>query len=237
MTFAGLGDSSNFPKWKSKIYRMYQIFVQSGAVIFTVGVTVEMYVLRDDTENALEMIGWIITHIILCYKLYVFVFKKEEVDYIMESLPKNFVVRGEKVIIMNKELIEKIIRRGRNIVMGYAFVMNLTFILYVDISPLINYLTNDHEPVENVTQNRELPVRLWLPYDDTQSPMYEITYVYLAISAHTEGWIVCSIDVFCMTCIIYTTGQFQLLCDALKNCTASFNKPIASTGKHWYIRD
>ncbi|KAJ9573647.1 hypothetical protein L9F63_008988, partial [Diploptera punctata] len=228
MTIGSLGDSKRFVNWKSKIYRMYQLFVQGSAIVFTIGVTVEMYVLRNDTENALEMIGWIITHIILCFKMYVFIFKKDKVDYIIETLPKNFVIRGERITIMNKDLIATVISSGTRVVMIYAFIMNFSFILYVDISPLINYLTSDHEAIANLTQTRELPVRLWLPYDDTKSPMFEITYVYLAVCAHTEGWIVCGIDVFCMTAIIFTTGQFQHLCDALKNLTKNVNRSLES---------
>ncbi|PSN40045.1 Odorant receptor 54 [Blattella germanica] len=225
MNLVGLGYNTNFSKVTGKLYRIYQVFTQMGVIIFTVGVTVEMYVLRDDTENALEMIGWIITHIILCYKLYVFVIRKPEINYLISTLPKNFVIDGKNRRIDNKDLADIVMKGARSVVMTYAIVMGSSIVLYVDISPLINYMTSAAE-VQNITlfnqtegAQRELPVRLWLPFDTTETPMFEITYVYLAICAHTEGMLSCSIDVFCMSVIIILTGQFELLCDALKNST------------------
>ncbi|RZC34801.1 7tm 6 domain containing protein [Asbolus verrucosus] len=70
---------------------------------------------------------------------------------------------------------------------------------------------------KEILRDYEFPLPAWYPYNTKQSPIYEITYAYQAVST----WILVStdvnIDMFLAALMMYVGAQCNILCDNLRN--------------------
>jgi uncharacterized LabA/DUF88 family protein len=72
---------------------------------------------------------------------------------------------------------------------------------------------------KTLVYDRKLPIRLWIPLNVTRSPQFEIVYTYIALIGSINTVNQGGIEIFCMTTFIYLTGQFELLCDSIRNAS------------------
>ena len=72
---------------------------------------------------------------------------------------------------------------------------------------------------ETVVYDRKLPVRFWTPLDVTRSPQFELAYTYTVLAGCAITLYSAAVEIFCVTTFIYLTGQFELLCDSIRNAS------------------
>jgi len=72
---------------------------------------------------------------------------------------------------------------------------------------------------ETIVYDRKLPVQFWTPLDVTRSPQFELAYTYTVLAGSVCTMYNMAIEIFCVTTFIYLTGQFELLCDSIRNAS------------------
>ena len=70
---------------------------------------------------------------------------------------------------------------------------------------------------ETVAYDRKLPLRIWIPLGVTRFPHFKIAYTYIALTGSITILNLKAIEIFCVTTFIYLTGQFELLCESIRN--------------------
>ncbi|KAJ4451003.1 hypothetical protein ANN_02439 [Periplaneta americana] len=121
-------------------------------------------------------------------------------------------------------------------------MIGIGFIFYTDLGPII---TAGYEEVENTSNSSlsnqtsylykmRLPVETWFPFDTSQSPGFEIAYFSLTVMCQIEGVNMIATDVMFITIIIYITGQFELLSDALTNMSNNVKLRMMEEGRLYY---
>ena len=56
-----------------------------------------------------------------------------------------------------------------------------------------------------------MPIKMWVPFDTTHSPYYELGYAYNVLSCIIVSWNVAVTDTLFFVIVIQTTAQFELL--------------------------
>jgi hypothetical protein len=111
------------------------------------------------------------------------------------------------------------------VTIAYATTNLSSLIMYTILGPLISATVPFHTQnatnisSESHVSNRKLPFETWFPVDVTHSPRFEIAYMYLSTTGVVNTWNFVGIEAFFMTTFIYITGQFELLCDSIRNAS------------------
>ena len=115
-------------------------------------------------------------------------------------------------------------KRTRKIAIGYLTLQTIVWVVFL-FGPLISFdvvlQTNNSTNIssETVVYDRKLPIPFWAPLDLTRSPQFEIAYAYIVLTAAINTLNLVGIEIFCVTTFIYLTGQFELLCDSIRNAS------------------
>jgi hypothetical protein len=154
----------------------------------------------------------------------VIVFRGDEVQHIVKTVQENFFIHGTELSIENRKIIENAMKRARKITIGYLTLQTIVWVVFL-FGPLISFdvVLQTHNTTninsETVVYDRKLPIPFWAPMDVTRSPQFEIAYAYLVLMGSINSLNVVGIETFCMTNFIYLTGQFELLCDSIRNAS------------------
>ena len=179
-----------------------------------------LYESRNNFGDMLEVIIFSITMTLVLIRIYFFIFKKREIEFILKSTPDNFHIHSKVLTLENTQIIKKTLQEGSIVTLIYCGVMLSANATFTILSPLLTPAVSSVNSTEII---RPLPVRVWLPFDQMISPYYEIAYVLTTFSCLFLGTLVISLELFFFIPTIYLTGQFELLSDSLSNMRTNVN--------------
>jgi hypothetical protein len=224
LKFGGLLRTKDLPRTDSISYNVRQAILLLLHYSFSLSMFVYLFVAWGNFSDMIETISYTITVIVTSLKMNVIMFRNEEVQHIVKTVQENFFIHGTELSTENRKIIKYVIKQARQFTVAYLTLRTIVLVVFL-ASPVITFdaMLQTHNTTnissETIVFDRKLPLRLWTPLDVTQSPHFEIayTYVVLTVSITTMYWL--AIDIFCLTTIIYLTGQFELLCDSIRNAS------------------
>ena len=89
--------------------------------------------------------------------------------------------------------------------------------------------------LDKSSEGNRLPFLAWYPYNTKISPMYEITYAHQVLSYTCTCVTPINVDTFIAAINVYTTSQFDILCDILRNLHLSNNVGAKCVRHYWII--
>lgn len=215
MYFIGLWPKDWEETWKSKAYYIYSIFMRMLATSFLVFKLMHSYYYYVNQFNfelfaeSLFESSYVILLTIQFYwsLVYGHAFRKT-----VESMKMIFLSEGDCI----KPILEKTKKHERmllsivfiNVLITYVMVLASVVIKVDDDSELNLYKTNP---------SKTLPVKIYLPFDETVPIYYEIMVLYniLVITLYMMLLIISTVLVPCI--VIHISGQFQIICKILQN--------------------
>jgi hypothetical protein len=172
----------------------------------------------------IETFAYSITLTVVGLKMNVIMFRSDEVQHIIKTVQENFFIHGTELSIENRKIIKNAMKLARKITIAYVTLQTTVAVLFF-FSPLFsfNVTLQTHNTTnissETLVYNLKLPLQYWTPLDLTQTPQFGIAYTYWALAGIICTLNLVGIESFCMTTFIYLTGQFELLCDSIRNAT------------------
>jgi hypothetical protein len=185
---------------------------------------VYLFVAWGNFSDMTETIAYIITAIVISLKTNVILFRSDEVQHIVKTVQENFFIHGTELSIENRKIIKNVIKQAKQFTVAYATFMTTSTVVFL-VGPLITFdvMLQTHNATnfssETVVYDRKLPVRFWTPLDVTRSPQFESAYTYTVLAGCAVTLYTVGIETFCVTTFIYLTGQFDLLCDSIRNAS------------------
>jgi hypothetical protein len=176
----------------------------SCIIIVSVGFIVECYITRDNLEELAESIGLLITQTKNSVKLISLFVRRHEVLEIIRNARDNFFIHEKELLPEERSLISRYLRRAKR----YAFIFWVQWALC-----LMSESASKRTGTDSV---REMPIKMWIPFDTTHSPYYELGYAYNVVSCIIVSWNVALTDTLFFAVVIYTTAQFELLGHSLR---------------------
>jgi hypothetical protein len=224
MKLGGLMRTKDMPHRDSILYNVRQAILLLLYYTFVFSIFVYLFVAWGNFSDIIETISYAITVTVTTLKMNVIMFRSDEVQHIVKTVQENFLIHGTKLSIENRNIIKNAIKQARQFTVAYLTMRTIVLVVFL-VGPLITFdvMLQTHNTTnissETIVCDRKLPVRIWTPLDVTQSPHFEIAYTYivLTVSISTLNWVVT--DIFCLTTLIYLTGQFELLCDSIRNAS------------------
>jgi hypothetical protein len=207
------------------LYNVLKTFVVLVFSAITLSIYVHLFVAWGSFNDMLETIAYCISLVVYSLKYHVMLFRNDEVQQITNTVQENFIIHGSALSTENRNVIKNTIKLARKIAIFYATMYTFSLVIYTILGPLVSasvpFQTQNATNIssESRASNRKLPFETWFPMDVTQSPRFEIAYMYLSTTAIINTWNMVGTDLFFMTTFIYITGQFELLCDSIRNAS------------------
>jgi hypothetical protein len=82
---------------------------------------------------------------------------------------------------------------------------------------------------------REMPMKMWVPFDTKHSPYYELGYVYNTLFCVVISWNVALTDTLFFAIIVYTTAHFEVLVMSLRTLTRE-HEGIRKRGRNMWTK-
>ena len=224
LKLGGLLRTGAMPHRYSILSNVRQALVLLLYYSFTLLIFVYLFVARGNFSDMIETIAYSISLTVIALKMNVIVFRGDEVQHIVKTVQENFFIHGTELSIENRKIIENVMKRTRKITIGYLTLQTIVWVVFL-FGPLISFdvvlQTNNTTNInsETVVYDRKLPVQFWTMLDVTRSPQFEISYAYLVLMSAISSLNLVGIEIFCVTTFIYLTGQFELLCDSIRNAS------------------
>ncbi|PSN30185.1 Odorant receptor 52 [Blattella germanica] len=227
MHISGLWEKQYDCILSARLYRCYTYIVKFFMIYFAIGIPMKI-IYPESTEKAMEMVIMGIAHVILLFKLYLFYFRKKELEQVMSDVKKNFHIHGNRLTTENQKIIYETMLKARYICVTFAIMLYFSFFVYCDILPLVTIKNHEYTfnfestgcLIHNITitySEMRLPIDVWLPYSLKKTFVFQLTYTLLLIGCQVEAFNYISTDALFITLILYISGQFELLCDSLRS--------------------
>lgn len=105
-----------------------------------------------------------------------------------------------------------------------AFVgTSFSFVPFVDI--LLGHSTT------GVSSQRPMPYTAWFPFNVTETPAYEVAYIYLSLETAYTSVYIAACDTLFVALIIHLGGQFQILQVSLRGIKVHAMKKVQAIDK------
>jgi len=224
LKLGGLYRSRDMPHRYSILYNVQQALVLLLYYTLTFSIFVCLFLVWGSFSDMIETIAYSITLTVLALKMNVIIFRSDEVQRIVKTVQENFFIHGNEISIENRKIIKNAMKLARKITLVYLTMQITAWFVFL-FGPMISFdVTLQTHNTKNISSktlvyDRKLPVRLWIPLDVTRSPQFEIAYTYIVLSGSIGTVNLAGIEIFCLTTFIYLTGQFELLCDSIKNAS------------------
>ncbi|PSN35479.1 Odorant receptor 50d [Blattella germanica] len=203
----------------NRLYYIYSSFTKFMTFYFLIAFILELFA-NNTLEETMEILILWITSIHLLAKLLIFHFNKQQIEILFETVKNNFSVHKHYLTTENRKIILSTMQMSRKINIFYAVLLNLGMTFYVDFVPLVTSVTYTNG---TTIMERKLPFKVWVPLDITTSAYYVHAYVFLTVASHILATLLVATQSVFLTLIICLTGQFELLCDALRNMLTNVN--------------
>ena len=224
LKLGGLLRTRGMPHRYSILYNVRQALVLLLYYAFTFSMFVYLFVTWGSFSDMIETIAYTITLTVVGLKMNVIVFRSDEIQHIFKTVQENFFIHGTELSIENKKIIKNAIKLARKITIAYVTVQTPVWVVFL-FGPMISFdITLQTHNTTNISSetfvyDRTLPIRFWIPLDVTRSPQFEIAYTYIVLIGCINAVNLGGIEIFCITTFIYLTGQFELLCDSIRNAS------------------
>jgi hypothetical protein len=157
------------------------------------------------------------------------IFKKNNIQNLVNILDNEPAVPRKQESLQHQEQIARACKKqARMFTLTFismcAFVgTSFSFVPFADA--LLGHSTT------GASSNRPMPYTAWFPFNVTETPAYEVAYIYLSLeAAYTAVYIACC-DALFVALIIHLCGQFQILQVSLRDIKVHTLKKVQATGK------
>jgi hypothetical protein len=225
LRIGGLWHTRDMSHGNAILYNMWKTLTVGAFCVLTLQVYLYLLIMWGTSEDMFETIAYSITMTVFVLKIRLMLFKKEDVNDIVQTVQENFIIHGNELSTENTQIIKNTIKLGRKVTIAYAVMLTTSIALFILPAPLISLevplqmLNTANISSEARISDRRLPFVVWFPVNVTQSPMFETAYIYLSTAGAINSYNMISLEVFCMTTVIYTAGQFELLGDSIRNAS------------------
>jgi hypothetical protein len=185
------------------MYNLSKALTVSCIVIVSVGFTVESYLTRDNLEEFAECFCLFITQVKNSAKIISLFVHRKKVLKIIKYVGGNYFIHDKILSDGERFLISRYLRRAKR----------FAFIFWVQWALCLTFEVGSKRTADNVA--REMPIKLWVPFDTKQSPFYELGYAYNTLSCIVISWNVALTDTLFFVIVVYMTAQFELLGNSL----------------------
>jgi hypothetical protein len=224
MKLGGLLRTRDMPHRESILYNVLKALLLLVNYTYAFSIFVYLFVAWESFSDMTETISYTITVTIITMKMNVIMFRSDEVQHIVKTVQENFYIHGPELSIENRKIIKNAIKLAKQLTVAYATFQTTVLVVFFG-GPLFTYnvMLQTHNTTnitsETAVYDRKLPIRFWTPLDVTRSPQFEIAYTYAALAGSTMTLYLVTIEIFSVTTFIYLTGQFELLCDSIRNAS------------------
>jgi len=224
LKLGGLLRTRDIPQTDSILYNVRQAILLLLYYTFAFSIFVYLFVAWGTFSDMTETISYTITVTVTTLKMNVIMFRSDEVQHIVKTVQENFFIHGTELSTENRKIIKNAIKQARQFTVAYLTLRAFVLVVFL-VGPLITFdvMLQTHNTTnissETIVCDRKLPIPLWTPLDVTRSPQFEIAYTYVALTVSITTLNLVAIDIFCLTTFIYLTGQFELLCDSIRNAS------------------
>ena len=224
LKLGGLLRTREMPHRYSILHNALQALLLLVYYTFTLSMFVYLFVTWGSFSDMIETFAYTITLTVVGLKMNVIVFRSDEVEHIVKTVQENFFIHGTELSIENRKIIKNAMKLARKITIAYVTVQTTVAVMFF-FSPLFifNVTLQTHNTTnissETLVYNLKLPIQFWTPLDLSQIPQFGIAYTYWALAGVVCTLNLVGIETFCMTTFIYLTGQFELLCDSIRNAS------------------
>lgn len=205
--------------WWVLFYNFSKALTISCIIIVSMGFAVESYLTRNNLDEFAESFGLLITQTKNSVKLISLFVHRKKVLKMIKDIEENFFIHDEDLLAEERSLIIKYLRRAKR----YAFMF------WVQWGLCLLFQITSKRVSDNAV--REMPLKMWVPFDTNYSPYYELGYVYNTLFCLVISWNVALTDTLFFAIIVYATAQFELLGLSLKILNRE-HKGIGRTGRN-----
>ena len=224
LKLGGLLRTRDMPHRDSILYNVRQAILLLLYYTFAFSIFVYLFIAWGNFSDMIETISYTITTTVTTLKMNVIMFRSDEVQHIVKTVQENFFIHGTELSIENRRIIKNVIKQARQFTVAYLTLRTIVLVVFL-VGPLITFdvMLQTHNATnfssETIVYDRKLPIRFWTPLDVTRSPQFELAYTYSVLVGCIFTLYSAAIDIFCVTTFIYLTGQFELLCDSIRNAS------------------
>jgi hypothetical protein len=224
LKLGGLFRTRDMPHRYSILYNVLQALILLLYYTFTLSLFVYLFVTWESFSDMIEAFAYSITLTVVGLKMNVIMFRSDEVEHIVKTVQENFFIHGTELSIENRKIIKNAMKLARKITITYVTLQSTVAVTFF-LSPMFvfNVTLQTHNTTnissETLVYNLKLPLQFWTPLDLTQIPQFGLAYTYWGLAGIICTLNLVGIESFCMTTFIYLTGQFELLCDSIRNAS------------------
>ncbi|XP_021915284.1 odorant receptor 49b-like [Zootermopsis nevadensis] len=205
--------------WRVLIYNISKALTVSCIIIVSMGFAVESYLTRDNLEEFAESFGLFMTQMKNSIKLISLFVHRKKVLKMIKDVEENFFIHNKDLLAEERSLINGYLSRAKI----YAFMF------WIQWGVCIVFQITSKRVSDNAV--REMPMKMWVPFDTKHTPYYELGYVYNTLFCVVISWNVALTDTLFFAIIVYTTAQFELLGMSLRTLNQEHegNQELAAT--------
>ena len=211
--------------WKLLLYRAYPIFMVTLYIMVLTAQCLALYQFWGDldavTDNTFLLVG-----VFMCYCEAAYAFANIEKILRLVDVLENKLTPQMKTLASSKEqanMITSTANMTRQLTLIMLVLIHVNLATWVAV-PLMHKYSQGAEGAE-LDPGKPSPYFcfiIWLPFDATVSPIYEITYSIQVISFLVASWYYTSINTTFITLIIHTATQFKILVMSLRDMDELF---------------
>jgi hypothetical protein len=190
--------------WRVFLYNLSKFVTISCIIIVSSGLTIAPCITRENLEEFAESIGLLISQIKNSVKLIAIFVHRKKVLEIVKNAGEQFFIHEKNLSPEESSLIGRYLRRGKR----------YTFIFWVQWALCLVFQSASKRTADDKV--REMPIKMWVPFDTTHSPYYELGYAYNILSCIIVSWHVAVTDTLFFVVVIQMTAQFELLGHSLQ---------------------
>ena len=213
--FCGVWEKSTIKcRLERKFYRVAVLIVIH---IFTLSQITQFFLTYESFENFVEIYDSLI-YIVYCWKVVNFLRKEKNMREMLSNFQENSSFKPRTA--QELEIFDKYFNRSQLI-----FKYLMTVFMFCDISTVVM-------PLLKWGKGVELPLKLYYPYDLTESTVFFFTYVSQFVIITFSIILNVTLDTIVYGILILTIGQFELFSCRLENCSEFDGKCIGEYIKH-----
>jgi hypothetical protein len=203
-------------RWKNSLYICYKIVLGTLVSFCSFGIMWYCFTVYDSLEHVIENMIVLVEIINLAGKAFSFNVYKEELYYLIESIPRKFFVDAScHINEVQMTLTMSTINYVRKITISMPVLYMFT-VAAMASHPLF-VQSEDYGYNSSYSFQNNLLFKTWYPYFTEENSYYEIQYIFQMISAVFIASFDVATDVTSIAILAYLAFQFQLLNDSVRD--------------------
>ncbi|PSN37988.1 Odorant receptor 36 [Blattella germanica] len=194
--------------WKLRVYRIYPMFM---SFLYSMVLTAQCLAIYKywGHLDVITDIGFTMVGIFMCYVMAGYAIKNtERILQLIKML--------ETELPTIEEPVKEAVRKSRIFTYIMFFLVHGMLSTWIAAPILLRYAQDEKEEPETDEPYPYFCFVIWLPFDATQSPGYELVYTVQTLCFLMASLYYTSINTLFITFIIHVAAQFQILVQSLK---------------------